>query len=57
MLVTNRRSEKVTAERVGPGSVCMEGQTVTIRIVGARNLKPHNRTLYRYKVVDEDSLT
>lgn len=44
---------KVTKERVDPGSVAMEGQTVSIRIVEARYLgPPHKRTRYRYEVVD-----
>lgn len=47
---------KVTKERVEPGSVAMEGQTLSIRIVEARYLgPPHNRTRYRYEVVDANS--
>ena len=46
---------KVTKERVDPGSVRMEGQRITIRIVEARYLKVHKRTRYRYEVVDEGS--
>lgn len=46
---------KVTRERVDPGSVRMEGQTITIRIVEARYLRTHKRTRYRYEVVHEES--
>lgn len=47
---------KVTRERVEPGVVLMQGQSLVVRIVEARYLPPpHRRTRYRYEVMDEDS--
>lgn len=47
---------KISKEKVDPGSVRIEGQRVAIRILEPRYLgPPHNRTRYRYEVVDEDS--
>jgi ribonuclease HI len=47
---------KLSEEKTEIGSVGIEGQTMVIRIVEARHLgPPHNRTRYRYEVVDEDS--
>lgn len=47
---------KLSEEKTEAGSVGMEGQTMVIRIVEARYLgPPHNRTRYRYEVIDEDS--
>jgi len=53
---TTALRKKVTKEKVDPGSVRMEGQTIAIRIVEARYLgPPHNRTRYRFEVIDEES--
>lgn len=47
---------KLTNERVDPGSVPMQGQSIVIRIIEARYLgPPHKRTRYRYEVVAESS--
>jgi len=47
---------KLSEANAEAGSVGVEGQTMVIRIVEARYLgPPHNRTRYRYEVVDEDS--
>ena len=47
---------KLSKEEVEPGSVRLHGQVVEIRIVEARYLgPPHNRTRYRYEVVDNES--
>lgn len=47
---------KLTEEKTERGSVGMDGQTMVIRIVEARHLgPPHNRTRYRYEVLDEHS--
>jgi ribonuclease HI len=47
---------KLSEAKTEVGSVGIEGQTMDIRIVEARHLgPPHNRTRYRYEVVDEGS--
>lgn len=47
---------KTTSASVEPGSVKLEGQRLTIRIVEAQYLpRPHRRSRYRYEVADTSS--
>jgi ribonuclease HI len=52
----NLARRKMTKERVDLGSVKMEGQTMTVRIIVAQYLPPPRRSSrYKYEVVDEAS--